>query len=77
MRGKIRILKKNLNASKPSEHPLQVEECLKVGLGGNIGYRDKTSSWYQKKGYFPSPSRLYQQPFNTRYKIITESRPDG
>ena len=24
------ILKKNLNASKPSEHPPQVEECLKV-----------------------------------------------
>ena len=22
--------KKNLNASKPSEHPPQVEECLKV-----------------------------------------------
>ena len=36
-------LKKNLNASKPSEHP-QVSE----GLGGNIGCRDKTSSWYQK-----------------------------
>ena len=25
-----RFLKKNLNASKPSEHPRQVEECLKV-----------------------------------------------
>ena len=24
------IFKKNLNASKPSEHPPQVEECLKV-----------------------------------------------
>ena len=24
------MLKKNLNASKPSEHPPQVEECLKV-----------------------------------------------
>ena len=24
------LLKKNLNASKPSEHPPQVEECLKV-----------------------------------------------
>ena len=41
------VFKKNLNASKPSEHPPQVEECLK-GLGGNIGSRDKTSSWYQK-----------------------------
>ena len=25
-----RFFKKNLNASKPSEHPPQVEECLKV-----------------------------------------------
>ena len=41
------VFRKNLNASKPSEHPPQVEECLK-GLGGNIGCRDKTSSWYQK-----------------------------
>ena len=24
------VFKKNLNASKPSEHPPQVEECLKV-----------------------------------------------
>ena len=39
--------KKFLNASKPSEHPPQVEEVSK-GLGGNIGCRDKTSSWYQK-----------------------------
>ena len=26
----ITLFKKNLNASKPSEHPPQVEECLKV-----------------------------------------------
>ena len=26
----IILFKKNLNASKPSEHPPQVEECLKV-----------------------------------------------
>ena len=26
----LNVLKKNLNASKPSEHPPQVEECLKV-----------------------------------------------
>ena len=26
------MFKKNLNASKPSEHPPQVEECLKVVL---------------------------------------------
>ena len=25
-----KCFKKNLNASKPSEHPPQVEECLKV-----------------------------------------------
>ena len=24
------VFRKNLNASKPSEHPPQVEECLKV-----------------------------------------------
>ena len=42
------VFKKNLNASKPSEHPPQVEECLKVYIGGNIGCRDKTSSWYHK-----------------------------
>ena len=27
------LFKKNLNASKPSEHPPQVEECLKVQVG--------------------------------------------
>ena len=27
------MFKKNLNASKPSEHPPQVEECLKVKVG--------------------------------------------
>ena len=26
----IYVFRKNLNASKPSEHPPQVEECLKV-----------------------------------------------
>ena len=26
----VLVFKKNLNASKPSEHPPQVEECLKV-----------------------------------------------
>ena len=26
----IILFKKNLNASKPSEHPPQVEECLKA-----------------------------------------------
>ena len=27
---KSELFRKNLNASKPSEHPPQVEECLKV-----------------------------------------------
>ena len=40
------LFKKNLNASKPSEHPPSGEKMSK-GLGGNIGCRDKTSSWYQ------------------------------
>ena len=29
-RWDVGMFKKNLNASKPSEHPPQVEECLKV-----------------------------------------------
>ena len=40
------VIKKNMNASKPSEHPLSGDKMSK-GLGGNIGCRDKTSSWYQ------------------------------
>ena len=45
------VFKKNLNASKPSEHPPSGEKMSK-GLGGNIGCRDKgfslkTSLWYQ------------------------------
>ena len=31
---------------KPSEHPPSGEK-MSEGLGGNIGCRDKTSSWYQ------------------------------
>ena len=30
LRHNMLLFKKNLNASKPSEHPPQVEECLKV-----------------------------------------------
>ena len=37
---------KHLNASRSSEHPPSGEKMFK-GLGGNIGCRDKTSSWYQ------------------------------
>ena len=33
---KALVFKKNLNASKPSEHPLQVEECLIVWFHGTI-----------------------------------------
>ena len=36
------LFKKNLNASKPSEHPPSGEK-MSEGLGGNIGCRDKTS----------------------------------
>ena len=32
-RPSLVAFKKNLNASKPSEHPPQVEECLKVKVG--------------------------------------------
>ena len=40
------VLIKNLNASKPSEHRSS-GEIMSKGLSGNIGCRDKTSSWYQ------------------------------
>ena len=36
-------LKKNMNASKPSEHLLSGEKLAR-DLGGNIGCRDKSSS---------------------------------
>ena len=38
------FLKKNLNESRPSEHPKQGEKMSKR-LGGIIGCKDKTSSW--------------------------------
>ena len=63
------LFKKNLNASKPSEHPPQVEKCLK-GLGGNIGCRDKASAWYQKGCccvvFFTLTDRASTIPNNTR-----------
>ena len=40
----MQMFKKNLNASKPFEHPPSAGEKLSKGLGGNIGCRDKTSS---------------------------------
>ena len=40
------VFKKNLNASKPSQHPSSGGKVSK-GLAGNIGSRDKISSWYQ------------------------------
>ena len=50
------MFKKKLNASKkPSEHPPSGEQMSK-GLGRNIGYRDKTSSWYQTG----SPTQPYR-----------------
>ena len=42
-----RSLKKNMNVSKPSEHPPSVEKMSKY-LGGNIGRRDKNSSSYYR-----------------------------
>ena len=38
-------LKKNLNASRPSEHP-PVGGKMSKRLGGIIGCEDKTSSWH-------------------------------
>ena len=42
---------KNLNASKPYEHPPSGEKMYE-GLGRNNGCRDKTSSWYQTDSPF-------------------------
>ena len=40
-------LKKNLDASRPSEHPPVKEKNVKTfSLGGIIGCKDKTSSWH-------------------------------
>ena len=36
------LFKKNLNASKPSDHPPSGEKMSKGLVGGNIGCRDKT-----------------------------------
>ena len=33
-----RVFKKNLNASKPSEHPPQVEDCTNTEYTGSLGY---------------------------------------
>ena len=42
------VFKKNLNASKPSEHPPSGEKmCKGLVRWERIGCRDKTSSWYQ------------------------------
>ena len=43
MSQESQLFKKNLNASKPSEHSPQVEERVSKGLDGNIGCRNKTS----------------------------------
>ena len=48
-------LKKNLNASRPSEHPTQGENVSKC-LGGIIGCKGKTSSWHLNG--FPSGSNI-------------------
>ena len=42
----VKLCKTKLNASTPIEHPPSGDKMSK-GLGGNIGCRDKTSSWYQ------------------------------
>ena len=39
-------LKKNLNASRPSEHPPARREKTSTRLGGIIGCKYKTSSWH-------------------------------
>ena len=36
--------KKNLNASRPSEHPTQGEKCQNASFGGVLGCKDETYS---------------------------------
>ena len=43
---KNRVLKKNLNAPRPSEHPPVMWEKMSKRLGGIIGCKYKTSSWH-------------------------------
>ena len=40
------VFKKNLNASRSSEHPPVRGEKMSKHLGGTIGCKDKTSSWH-------------------------------
>ena len=48
-------LKKNLNASRPSEHP-PVKGKMSKRLGGIVGCEDKTSSWHVNG--FPDGSNI-------------------
>ena len=41
-----RSLKKNMNASRPSEHPPVREGEMSKRLGGIVDCKDKTSSWH-------------------------------
>ena len=50
------LFKKNLNASKPSEHPLQVEECLKV-FAGVVLRRNKHKKYTGKQTSSSSSSQ--------------------
>ena len=50
------FLKKNLNASRPSEHPSVREGEISKRLGGIIGCKDKTSSWHLIE--FPDGSNI-------------------
>ena len=49
-------LKRNLNASRPYEHPPVLREKMSIRLGGIIACKDKTSSWYLNG--FPDGSNI-------------------
>ena len=59
-------LKKNLNASRPSEHPPVRGKKMSKRLGGIKDCKDKTSSWHLNG--FPDGSKLGQQ-YNVGEKL--------
>ena len=59
------LLKKNLNASRPSEYPLVRGEMLKR-LGGIIGCKYKTPSWHLNG--FLDGINILGQPYNVGEK---------
>ena len=63
---RCRFLKKNMNASRPSEHPSVRGKKMSKRLGGIIGCKNKTSSWHLNG--FPVGSNIGSTEYNTGEK---------